>query len=353
MNTTSNIESDRIEPTIRALRQLSPGNQGAVAALVRQLAESEGISVEQTGAPGLQSPAEGIPLWLAKLRAERYSARTVHMYGYLAGRYLDRHPAPTKFGVQSYLAERLEQVSPALVSNERKALASLFGFLHAEGLWPVNPLNGVGHVRVRYRERLCPEIGDVLKVMEADCFRRKDTDKLRTLVLLLATTGLRISEAAGILRRDIGLETLELRVTGKGDKTRVVPLLPLTAKALRDYMERRRSGSPYLFPGDTKTGHMGIHNPEKTLRRACLRAGVTPFTPHQLRHLYATHMLRGGAKLEVVARILGHASVGVTADIYRHVATAELHEEHARFAPLNGGNLLEAGGQGATASGHS
>lgn len=90
--------------------------------------------------------------------------------------------------------------------------------------------------------------------------------------------------------------------------------------------------------------------PEKTLRRACKRAGVTPFTPHQLRHLYATHMLRGGAKLEVVARILGHASVGVTADIYRHVATAELHEEHARFAPLNQRDLLEAGGRGASAS---
>jgi integrase len=350
MNTTANSENKQIEPTIRAIRQLSPGSQGAVAALVRQLAESEGISVEMPGSPGLPSPAEGIPLWLAKLKAERYSARTVHMYGYLAGRYLDRHPAPTKLGVQSYLARRLEEVSPALVSNERKALASLFRFLHSEGLWPVNPLNGVGHVRVSYRERLCPEIGDVLRVMGTDCLRRRDTDKLRTLVLLLATTGLRISEAAGILRRDIDLGALELRVTGKGDKARVVPLLPLTARALADYMRRRESGSPYLFPGDTKTGHMDAHNPEKTLRRACKRAGVMPFTTHQLRHLYATHMLRGGAKLEVVARILGHDSVGVTADIYRHVATAELHEEHARFAPLNGTALLEGGGQGAPAS---
>ena len=54
-------------------------------------------------------------------------------------------------------------------------------------------------------------------------------------------------------------------------------------------------------------------------------------------------MLRGGAKLEVVARILGHASVGVTADIYRHVAMAEVHEEHLRFAPLNGERALLEG----------
>ena len=64
---------------------------------------------------------------------------------------------------------------------------------------------------------------------------------------------------------------------------------------------------------------------------------MDPFTPHQLRHLYATEMLRNGAKLEVVGRILGHSSIGITADIYRHVRTGEMHEEARRFAPMNGG----------------
>ncbi len=81
---------------------------------------------------------------------------------------------------------------------------------------------------------------------------------------------------------------------------------------------------------------MCAHSFDRTLRRACLREGAAPFTPHQLRHYYATTVLRRGAKVEVVARILGHAGVGVTCDIYRHVATDEIHEEHGRFAPLNG-----------------
>jgi len=349
MNRQPNNGNHPLEPTIGALQQLSPQSQEMAISLVRQLAEREGITIMSTSAPGLQTPIEGVPLWLAKLKAERYSPRTVHMYGYLAGRFLELNPDPTRLEVQSYLAGRLERVSPALVSNERKALASLFSFLHQEGLWPVNPLNGVGHVRVRYRERLCPEIEDVLKVMETGCARRKDTDKLKTLMLLLATTGLRITEAATILKDSMNLKNLELRVAGKGDKWRTVPLLPVTARVLADHMRRRRSDSPYLFPGNTATGHMNIHNLEKTLRRACQRAGVRPFTPHQLRHLYATHMLRGGAKLEVVARILGHSSVGVTADIYRHVAMAELHEEHIRFAPLNGAKALPEGQSGAGA----
>jgi hypothetical protein len=113
-----------LDPTARAISQLSPQSRETVTALVRQLAEREGITVALTSGAGLQTPAEGIPLWLAKLRAERYSPRTIHMYGYLAGRYLERDPEPTRLGVQSYLANRLEEVSPALVSNERKALAS-------------------------------------------------------------------------------------------------------------------------------------------------------------------------------------------------------------------------------------
>jgi integrase/recombinase XerD len=340
MNKQTTNGSASLEPAVRALHQLSPQSQELVTSLVRQLADREGIDVPLAPAPGLQAPAEGIPLWVAKLKAERRSERTVHMYEYLARRYLGRDPAPTKLGVQQYLADRLGEVSPAAVSNERKALASLFSFLHSEGLWPTNPLNGIRHVRVSYRERLCPDVGDVTGVLGGRCLRRGDTEKLRTLTLLLATTGLRISEAASILKANIDLNTLEVRVTGKGDRQRVVPLLPQTAGALAMYMKRHPSGSPYLFPGDTRSGHMDVHNLEKTLKRACLRAGVRPFTPHQLRHFYATEMLRGGAKLEVVSRILGHASVGITGDIYRHVRTEEMHQEAERFAPLNGARAL-------------
>ena len=103
--------------------------------MARQLAENEGINVPLSPSAGLQAPAEGIPLWVAKLKAERYSGRTIHMYRCLATPYLEQNPMPTKFELQSYLAKGLDQVSPVLISNERKALASLFGFLHEEGLW--------------------------------------------------------------------------------------------------------------------------------------------------------------------------------------------------------------------------
>ena len=77
----------------------------------------------------------------------------------------------------------------------------------------------------------------------------------------------------------------------------------------------------------------------KTLKRACVRAGVKPFTPHALRHLFATTALKNGAKLEVVSRILGHASVGITGDVYRHTDMAEMQEEVDRHGPMSDSHL--------------
>ncbi len=148
----------------------------------------------------------------------------------------------------------------------------------------------------------------------------------------------------------VDLEARDLRVMGKGGKGRIVPLLESTAETLRRYLEERRSDSPFVFPGATRTGYAEIYNVEKTLKRACRRAGVEPFTPHQLRHLYATEMLRNGAKLEVVGRILGHSSIGITPDNYKHVRTRKMHEEHTRFAPAWGESSDKIGAESRSAT---
>ena len=125
---------------------------------------------------------------------------------------------------------------------------------------------------------------------------------------------------------------------GKGSKVRKVPLSAPIVAYLAPYMKEHLSESPYLFPGEgAELKHWQIHNAEKTLKRACERASVKPFTPHALRHLFATTALKNGAKLEVVSRILGHASVGITGDVYRHVDMEEMREEVDRHGPMSGG----------------
>jgi len=326
----------RLQPTMRALAQLSPANQELAMNLIRQLAEREGINVALSPAMGLQVPAEGIDIWVAKLQIERYSPRTIKRYRWAVERYLEQDPFPTSMSIREYLARRLKEVSPALTSFERKALKSLFDFLHEEGLWNTNPVNGIKPIPVSFRERRLPSEEAVQKLLQAKHYRKQDTAKFRLLVALLLDTGLRVSEAAGILKKDIDIENLEIRVIGKGDKERVVPISPVTVGLIGEYLTAfDRQDSPYLFPTVSRTGYWDYTGIEKMMSRTCKRLGIEHITPHQLRHFFATYALKDGAKLEVISRILGHASVGITADIYRHVGREEIHLEHRRHGPLS------------------
>lgn len=325
-----------------ALSQLSPANQELIASLVRQMSTAGG-SITSPMQTYLSRPANGIPQWVAMMKSERYSENSIDLYKRNVQRHLKLDPTPTKLGLQSHFAQRLDDgISPAAVENERKALKNFFAFLKAENMWPIDPTATIKHVKVSYGNRPSPTPEEVEKVLNIGCLRANDTDKLKMIIVLLATTGLRIAEAASLRKDCIDYEALELKIIGKGEKHRIVPLLPSTAENLRSYLVSRQNESPFVFTGEGKCGYANICNIEKTLRRACIRAGVKPFSPHGLRHFYATEMLKGGAKLEVVGRILGHASIGITADIYRFVRTGEMHEEHLRFAPMN---TKVAGGQ--------
>jgi integrase/recombinase XerD len=221
----------------------------------------------------------------------------------------------------------------------QKSITSLFKFLHEEGLWPEDITAGLKGIKVPRTERYVPLLADVEKVLaDGGWARRKDADKMRMAIVLLMETGLRISEAAAIEKAKIDIEARTVEVLGKGSKVRKVPLTGPLAASLAEYMDGHPSGSPYLFPGEgAELKHWQIHNAEKTLKRACARAGVKAFTPHALRHLFATTTLKNGAKLEVISRILGHASVGITGDVYRHTDMAEMREEVDRHGPMSGG----------------
>ena len=123
-----------LDGLISAIKRLSPGGLGLVAPLVRRLAEREGVDMAADKAPEAVSPADGIGLWVTKLRGERRSERTVKMYKYLVENILKKHPEPSRADIRRYIARRLDGgTSPAAVENERKALRSLFSFLKSEG----------------------------------------------------------------------------------------------------------------------------------------------------------------------------------------------------------------------------
>ena len=156
----------------------------------------------------------------------------------------------------------------------------------------------------------------------------------RAVLLLMYGAGLRIAEALSLTGADVPLgETL--RVTGKGGKQRVVPVLPLVREAVAAYVARcpwSLAKDAPLFRG-AKGGPLSQGMVQKAMARARIALGLpATATPHALRHSFATHLLGAGADLRSLQELLGHASLGST-QIYTKVDAATLLDTYRRAHP--------------------
>ncbi len=148
-----------------------------------------------------------------------------------------------------------------------------------------------------------------------------DSDRDRTLVLLLAQTGMRRSEAASLRIEDVRYDELELVIrSGKGGKSRVIPVTPVLADSLRKLSADKLEG--YYFRSRNH-GHLTSRQINRIIARTGLRAGISNPNPnrnsvtcHLLRHSFARLWKANGGDIETLARILGHASVKTTWDLY-------------------------------------
>ncbi|MEO0589643.1 MAG: tyrosine recombinase XerC [Pseudomonadota bacterium] len=156
----------------------------------------------------------------------------------------------------------------------------------------------------------------------------------RAVLLLMYGSGLRIAEALSLTGRDAPLgETLQ--ITGKGGKQRIVPVLPITREAVREYTQT----CPYplqakepLFRG-VKGGSLSAGMVQKAMANARKALGLPDTaTPHALRHSFATHLLGAGADLRSLQELLGHASLGST-QIYTKVDAAQMLEDYRAAHP--------------------
>jgi integrase/recombinase XerD len=161
----------------------------------------------------------------------------------------------------------------------------------------------------------------------------------RALLEVLYGTGARISEAVGLDVDDLDLTDGTVRLRGKGDKERIVPVGSYARAAVDAYLVRGRpelvstgTGTPALFL-NARGGRLSRQSAWTVLVKAADRAGVTrDVSPHTLRHSFATHLLDGGADVRVVQELLGHASV-TTTQVYTLVTVDNLREVFATAHP--------------------
>jgi site-specific recombinase XerD len=222
------------------------------------------------------------------------------------------------------------------------ALRMLIRFQIAEGVLKRDPTARISSPRLRrlLPTTLTPEDVDsllsVYAVPEADVTWRTLRD--RALLEVLYAGGARISEAIGLTTDDLPPDLSPLRLHGKGDKMRVVPLGRTAREALDRWMREGRPGlasrgrAKAVFL--SRSGRpLDRSSAWRRVKEAVGTAGLPPSTsPHDLRHSFATHMLAGGADLRAVQEMLGHASIRTT-ELYTHLDEGHIRTVHQMHHP--------------------
>jgi site-specific recombinase XerD len=234
---------------------------------------------------------------------------------------------------QAQLAAR--RLAPATIARRLSSVRALFADLVRRGDRPDDPsLVLVGPRRAR---RL-PD-----PVTAADCSTLLDGDwndglrnlRDRAILELLYGCGLRASEVCGLELASYDAVAGTLRVIGKGDRERLVPVGEPAREALDGWL---RDGRPEVAVASTalllsvRGRRLSPSDVRRALERRARIAGIGARSPHALRHAYATHLLEGGAGLREIQELLGHASAATT-QIYAHVAVPHLVREHADHHP--------------------
>ncbi len=162
--------------------------------------------------------------------------------------------------------------------------------------------------------------------------------RLRAMLELLYASGLRAAELCSARLENLDLENGVIRVTGKGNKTRLVPVGSQARAALERWLARgrpnfvkHRTGADIFL--SVRGGRLTTHRLWVLVRESAARAGLDEaLYPHLLRHSFATHLLQGGADLRVIQEMLGHADISTT-EIYTHVDRTHLQKVHRNFHP--------------------
>jgi integrase/recombinase XerD len=296
--------------------------------------------------------------YLTFLRVERgLSPATIRAYGSDLGDFADARGTADDWArgpdaAVRYLAARTRRgrptdpgLAPTSLRRRAAAIRGFYRFAFGEGLID---LDIAAHLDLPRMPRLLPEtlsVSEVEQLLDAAGSDEANDPRLRerALLELLYAAGLRVTEALRLDLEDLSLDGAFVRVIGKGDKERLVPIGEVAILVLRTWLEGQRAaimakhhvaavrGGP-VFVGD-RGRRLARQQAWAGVKRAAAAAGLSDrISPHTLRHSFATHLLEGGADLRIVQELLGHASISTT-QLYTHVTGERIREVYARAHP--------------------
>jgi integrase/recombinase XerD len=231
-----------------------------------------------------------------------------------------------------------EKFAIRTMSRYLSTFRSFFKFLESEKKIDINPVENIDSPKIA---RIIPEyltIEEVDKMLSAPDMSNKLGLRDKALLEAMYGSGLRVSEAINLTISNVFFKDEFIRVFGKGNKERIVPIGKIGLKFIDKYINESRQAlknshsENFLFLNfrGKKLSRMGVYD---IVRRYAKEAGIEKDVhPHTLRHSFATHLLQGGADIRIIQEMLGHADIATT-QIYTHTNRDYLIEVHKTFHP--------------------
>ena len=243
--------------------------------------------------------------------------------------------------IRTYLGSLYGQFRRSTIARKLSAVRSFFLFLERKGLTKWNPAADIATPKL---EKYMPTyllVDEVFRLLERP--EREKPLGLRDLAILevLYSCGFRVSELEALTISSIDFDERLVRVIGKGDKERIVPIGRQALQAVRNYLE----ATQYLRPRNVyisrdeplfinfRGGALSGRSIGRIIKKYAIESGLTAdVSPHSMRHTFATHLLDGGADLRAVQELLGHESLSTTQK-YTHVSLDRLMEVYDKAHP--------------------
>lgn len=243
----------------------------------------------------------------------------------------------TKNDVSKFIQNISKQESPKSVSRIISTLKSFYKFLQINKYTKTNPLTLISNPK---QAKNLPKV-----LSEEEVFTLLDINTVtdfdfrnKAMLELMYSSGLRVSELINLNVNDIDFKNCLVRIFGKGSKERIIPLNDYATEALKIYILDHRYNlfkhgeNNYLFLNNhgEKMTRQGFF---KILKKIAIEKNIkTNFSPHTLRHSFATHLLKHGADLRSIQELLGHSDISST-QIYTYVSNERLQENYKDFHP--------------------
>ena len=288
-----------------------------------------------------------IQVYLSYLESvKQYSQHTLNGYKrdlqklskYLSDQEIDKWKLVKEHDLRTFVnSERRRGLSPRSIQRILSSCRTFFEFLLTEGQIKLSPAQNISSPKLA---QLLPKAMDADLVQKFLDFKAKGMIEVRDKALaeLLYSSGLRLSEICKLNMEDLDTKERTCVVTGKGNKTRIVPVGKKAIQAIRDWfmyrseLKQSKATSTNAIFLNNKGNRISPRSIQLRLEKLCLMRGLPGINPHMLRHSFASHVLESSGDLRAVQEMLGHSDIGTT-QIYTKLDFQHLSKVYDKAHP--------------------